>query len=378
MLDQDSGSSRQIASVLTGLGERVSQDVLIVGAGLIGSAIAWLLSKAGCSVVLIDAGRFGGEASSAGAGMLAPGGEYREPSAAANFALESLALYPAFVRQLERESGQTIDYRRCGAIDLAYDPEGWDALQARSDVQRRFGIASHALCSSSLSLLAPGLNLDGMAGALFYPHEACVAPEDLLRALRVACCRTGVKILEDSPVEAIDAARNRVSVRLQNERIAGRKLVLAAGAWSSLIPLRCAGAATHIPQSLPIKGHLMGYRLPADSLRPILRHGHRYVVQRKSGFTVVGSSEETCGFDRSVNPERIREIQGEVGSFYAPVSATKPEREWVGFRPGIEHSGPVIRRVTGTSVWLAYGHYRNGILLTPATAHLVCNEILGS
>jgi glycine oxidase len=103
-------------------------DVLIVGAGLIGSAIAWLLSKSGCSVVLMDAGRFGGEASSAGAGMLAPGGEYREPSPAAQFAIESLAMYPAFVRQLEKESGVPIDYRNCGAIELAYERECWRAL----------------------------------------------------------------------------------------------------------------------------------------------------------------------------------------------------------------------------------------------------------
>jgi glycine oxidase len=376
VLDQVSGSSPELASVSTGIGQRVSHDVLIVGAGLIGSSIAWLLSRSGCSVVLMDAGRFGGEASGAGAGMLAPGGEYREPSAAANFALESLAMYPAFVRQLEKESGLSIDYRRCGAIDLAYDSQEWLALQTRADGQRRFGIAVDALCLSSLSLLAPGLNLEGMAGALFYPNEACVDPRDLLRALRIACHRRGAKVLEDSRAEAIEADRDRVSVRLPTRRIAGRKLVLAAGAWSSLIPLSWAGSETDTPKTVPIKGHLMGYRLPPDSLRPIVRHGHHYVVQRKNGLTVIGSSEETCGFDRSINPERIREIQREVGSFYPPVSSTQPEREWVGFRPGIEHKGPVIGRVTGTSVWLAYGHYRNGILLTPATAHLVAGEIL--
>src|SRR5713226_10239617 len=113
-------------------------EVLVVGAGLIGSSIACLLSKAGCRVVLIDGGSFGGEASAAGAGMLAPGGEYREPSPAAQFAIESLAMYPAFVRQLEKESGVPIDYRNCGAIELAYERERWHALQARAEVQRNF------------------------------------------------------------------------------------------------------------------------------------------------------------------------------------------------------------------------------------------------
>jgi glycine oxidase len=214
-------------------------------------------------------------------------------------------------------------------------------------------------------------------GALYYAKDACVAPADLLRALRELCDRGGVKIMENSPVESIDAERDRVTVRIAKHHITGRNLVLSAGSWSSLIPLSRSGAPTSIPTSVPVKGHLVGYQLPPGSLRPILRHGLHYVVQRKNGFTVAGSSEETCGFNRSVNPERIREIRDEIGSFYTPLLTKEPTREWVGFRPGIEHHGPVISRVPGTKVWLAYGHYRNGILLTPATAHLVSGEILG-
>jgi glycine oxidase len=353
-------------------------DVLVVGAGLIGSSIAWLLSKAGCRVVLIDAGSFGGEASAAGAGMLAPGGEYREPSPAARLAIESLAMYPTFVRQLEKESGLSIDYRKCGAIELAYDLERWRELRRRADVQRRFGIPAQSLCPSSLSAVAPGLNLEGLVGALYYPDEACVAPADLLRALRTVCHREGVKIRENSPVESIDAEDGRVIVRIRGQRISGRNLVLAAGAWSSQIPVSRSGVAAHLPESFPVKGHLVGYRLLSGSLRPILRNGHHYIVQRQTGFTIVGSSEEQCGFNRSVNPERISEIRNAVGSFYSPISTLEPTREWVGFRPGSGRKGPTIGRVPGTNVWLAYGHYRNGILLTPATAHFVSSQILGS
>jgi len=351
-------------------------DVLVVGAGLIGSSIAWLLSKAGCRVVLIDAGSFGGEASAAGAGMLAPGGEYREPSPAARFAIESLAMYPTFVRQLEKESGLSIDYRKCGAIELAYERERWRELRKRADVQQRFGISAQFLCPSSLGAVAPALNLEGLVGALYYPDEACVAPADLLRALRTVCLREGVRIRENSPVESIDAERGRVMVRLREQRINGRNLILAAGAWSSQIPVSRLGVAEHIPDSFPVKGHLVGYQLLPGSLRPILRNGHHYVVQRKTGFTIAGSSEEQCGFNRSVNPERITEIRNAAGSFYTPISMLEPTQEWTGFRPGSERQGPTLGRVPGTNVWLAYGHYRNGILLTPATAHLVSRQIL--
>jgi glycine oxidase len=377
VLDGVAGEGRFIAARSDVLDPDAVHDVLVVGAGLIGSSIAWLLSKAGCRVVLMDAGTFGGEASAAGAGMLAPGGEYREHSPAAQFALESLAMYPTFVRHLEEESGLSIDYRKCGAIELAYERERWCELRRRADVQRRFGISAQLLCRSSLSAVAPGLNLEGLVGALYYPDEACVAPADLLRALRAVCERGGVKILENSPVESIDAERGLVMVRVREQRISGRNLVLAAGAWSSQIPVSL-GLATRMPESFPVKGHLVGYRLLSGSLRPILRNGHHYVVQRKSGFTIAGSSEEQCGFNRSVNPERISEIRAETGSFYTPISMLEPTREWIGFRPGSEHHGPTIRRVSGTNVWLAYGHYRNGILLTPATAHLVSRQILSA
>ena len=377
MLDSGTRETVEISTETITLALDCFHDVLVVGAGLIGSSIAWLLSKGGCRVVLIDAGCFGGEASAAGAGMLAPGGEYREPSLAARFAIESLAMYPAFVRQLEKDSGLSIDYRKCGAIDLAYDRERWRNLRRRADVQRRSGISAQLLCPSSLSVIVPGLNLGGLVGALHYPDDACVAPGDLLRALRAVCELEGVKILENSLVKSIDAECDRVVVRLPKRRITGRNLVLAAGAWSSRIPLSSSGAVTHIPESFPVKGHLVGYHLPPGSLRPILRNGHHYVVQRKSGFTIAGSSEEQCGFNRSIDPDQIIAIRNAAGSFYSPLSTLEPIREWIGFRPGSEHQGPTIKRVSGTNVWLAYGHYRNGILLTPATAYLVAREILG-
>ncbi len=225
MLDGVAGGGRLVAAGSDVLEPDAVHEVLVVGAGLIGSSIAWLLSKAGCRVVLIDAGSFGGEASAAGAGMLAPGGEYREPSPAARFAIESLAMYPTFVRQLEKESGLSIDYRKCGAIELAYEHERWRELRKRADVQRRFGISVQWLCLSSLSAVAPGLNLEGLRGALYHPDDACVAPGDLLRALRAVCEREGVKILENSPVESIDAERGLVmgeSPRAEDQRAESR------------------------------------------------------------------------------------------------------------------------------------------------------------
>ena len=375
-LDQGHRTTENPLSVRQFVATSLSHDTLIAGAGLIGSSIAWLLAKAGLRVILTDAAKFGSEASAAGVGMLAPGGEYREVSPAAQLALQSLATYPTFIRVLEKESGLRIEFRKCGAVELAYEGERWESLKKRADVQRRFGISVDSICGPSLRELAPGLTLGGLRGALFYPDDSCVAPQDLLNALKLACKRRGVTILEQTPVKSIHAQQDGVAAVTANGLIKTRSAVLAAGPWSSQIPVCHSETLVNIPATFPVKGHIIGYQLPPGSLTPILRHGHHYVLQRSSGFTLAGSSEERCGFDRSLNFELVREIHGGACSFYAPLLAAKPIREWIGFRPGTDENQPVIRRVPATNLWLAYGHYRNGVLLTPATASLVADEIL--
>ena len=375
-LNQDYGTTETLATVDRFDPTSVSYDTLIAGAGLIGSAIAWILAKAGLRVILADAAKFGNEASASGAGMLAPGGEYWESSPAAQLALQSLALYPAFIRALEKDSGVPIDFRRCGTIELAYERERWESLQKRADAQRKFGVYVDSISTSTLRELVPGLSLGGLRGALYYEDDSCVAPLDLLKALKIACERSGVTILEQTPVKSIHVDHDGVAVALFSGRIKTRSAVLAAGAWSSQIPISHSEASVSIPATFPVKGHIVGYQLPAASLAPILRHGQHYVLQRREGFTLAGSSEERCGFDRRINVELVREIHAGACSFYSPLLIAKPIREWIGFRPATDENEPIIRRIPASNLWLAYGHYRNGILLTPATAHLVADEIL--
>src|ERR1700722_5160377 len=166
-----------------------SPDAIVIGAGIIGGSIAWRLAQAGLTVTLLDAGEFGKEASWAGAGMLAPGGEFAGQTSLARFALESLRLYPAFVQELESEGRQRIDYRRCGAIEIACAEAEWRDLLERRAAQQLLGIRSS---------IRPGAL--GAAGALFYPDEAIVDPRDVTRALRGACQARQVRILERTQV----------------------------------------------------------------------------------------------------------------------------------------------------------------------------------
>ncbi len=335
-------------------------QVEIVGGGIIGCSIAWRLAQRGFQVSIADAGRLGGQASWAGAGMLAPGGEVSGPSLWAQRTVESLRLYAAFVRELEEESGCSIDYRVCGALELAYSEYELFDITRKAAAQASLGIASSALDATAVEALAPSLAKDGLAGARHYPDDAVVDPRDVVHALELVLRARGVSILEGTRVE-----------RLAEPSV---PTVLAAGAWSGeLLPDASRGAP-----SFPVKGHLIGYDLPAGSVRPILRHGHTYILQRSNGFTVAGSTTERVGFDASIDATTVARLHHRARRYLAGLLRASPDASWIGFRPGVEGDTPQVGRVGESNLWLAYGHYRNGILLAPLTASLIAESVSAS
>jgi glycine oxidase len=300
----------------------------VVGGGIIGMTIAWRLAQRAVAVEIYDAGRIGGEASWAGAGMLAPGGEIDAPSRLAKLTVESLKLYPEFVRELEEESGHAIDFSACGAIEITRD-------DSRARAQAALGIRSERL----------------NANEVFYPDDAAVDPRDVVEALRIACLRRGVRLHEHSPVNRIDGPA-----------------VLAAGAWSSGI-----ATPTPIAESYPVRGHLVSYRMPPGSLARIHRSGHTYILQRKSGLTIAGSETDRVGFDRTLQPAIAAEIDARARVIIPELP--QPHECWLGFRPATASLEPEIGMLPGTGIFLAYGHYRNGILLAPVTGRIAVEEL---
>jgi len=352
---------------------RMQPDAIVVGAGIIGGAIAWRLAQQGIATQLIDAGTMGGEASWAGAGMLAPGGELGARASWAESALESLALYPEFIAGLEAESGVRIDFQRQGAIEIAASTADLEDLEVRARAQQGFGIRSSKLTEREVASMAP-VAMSEVTGARFYPDDAAVDPRHVMQALRTACERRGVQIHEGLRATAIRASRNSAVVVTSEGTIEARVAVLAAGAWSGLI----AADPHRLPGSFPVRGHLIGFRLAAGSLGHMLRCGHTYVLQRSNGFTIAGSSSEQVGFDRQLDPGILEDIHARAGKVLPMLAGRQADEAWLGFRPGVEGDCPVVRRMADTSVWLAYGHYRNGILLAPGTARRVAAEITAS
>lgn len=296
-------------------------QVAIVGGGLIGSSIAWRLAQQNFAVTVFDAGNLGGEASTAGAGMLSPEAEAEQQPELLNLGIESLRLYPAFIDELRAETGLDIEFNVCGCI--VKEP----------------------------------------SGSLFYPNDALVDPSALLLALQRAGQLRGIHS-EQRHIATIEASNYSA-------------VVISAGAWSSLLRVTYEGKPLDLPKSVPVKGHLIAFEMPHGSLGPILRQGHIYVLQRASGLVIAGSNEEQVGFDTTVNVETCEELHRRAAELVPELAATQPVRRWTGFRPGLEHKdGPILRRVPRTNVWLAYGHYRNGILLTPVSAQRIAAEIV--
>ena len=330
-------------------------DLIVVGGGIIGCSIAWRLAQRGLRIAVFDAGSLGGEASSAAAGMLAPGGEIHQSDPLATLLLQGQKLYPGFVKELEAESQQAIDYRVSGALEVAHSAAEWEQLKARAALQRGLGI-----------------QIEERSNGLFYPEDAYVNPHDVLSALRAALLKRAVSIFEHHPVHFVQADSHGVRVGEWE----ARQAVIAAGAWSSQIYI----TGCSLPSVRPIKGHLIGYQLRPGSLPYILRNQNVYLVQRVSGFTIAGSSLEDVGFHRDIDPAVVQQIEQRARRL-APdlLAGVQPVRVWTGFRPAPAEGGqPVMQQLCDRPVWAAYGHFRNGILAAPAVAQWAQRAILAS
>ncbi len=279
--------------------------------------------------------------------MLAPGGEFAEASWWVSMAIESHRAYPEFVRELESESGLPIDFQACGAVETAESAESWARLTERAEKLKALGIESVA-----------------GDGNYTFPQDSWVDPRTVMAALRRVCELRGVTVLENAPVTEYQAGGEDA-------------LVIAAGAWSGGLRIVENGRVVSLPGTFPVKGHLIGYRMPPGSLTRILRRGHTYILQRSNGFTIAGSNEEKVGFERAVNAETCRDICQRAAKVWPALADRKPEETWIGFRPGSATGEPVIGRYAGSRIWMAYGHYRNGILMAPATAERIASEISG-
>ncbi len=352
----------------TGPGNRVK--IAIAGGGIIGLSIGRKLAQSGFQVSIFDQSVVGGEASWAGAGMLAPGGEVDEPSAVSALAIESRRMYGDFVRELEEASELPIDYQECGALEVAYSEDELCALEQRAERQERLGIHSKRITPGHVMTFWPRIRREGLAGGRFYPDDAIVNPRELTHALTLVCRKCSAAIYEHFRIEAIQVAEDEVILEDACGTQRFDAVVVAAGAWSNQIGV---GGVPALPAAEPVRGHLIGYQQPEQTCNTIVRHGPTYLLQRGNGLLIAGSSAERVGFDRELNPFIEADLVSRAGFVMPHLEETAPSESWIGFRPASEE----LRLGSWHSprLYLAYGHFRNGILLAPITAERIAAEI---
>ncbi|HXZ20579.1 MAG TPA: glycine oxidase ThiO [Candidatus Acidoferrales bacterium] len=343
-----------------------SYDVIVAGAGIIGSSVARELARRGLHVLVLDRQEPGKEASWAAAGMLTPAAESVEALPLVEFAKASFALYNEFVQQVEQSTGRAIDYRREGALEVFFGDGAEDRRAAWLATFRGSGFEPKPLSAADLRRMEPALAADAAAGALL-ADEGAVDNRQLSEAVAEAARREGAKLRGGVEVTGIVSADGRATgVETRQERIAAEHVVMAAGSFTAQI----RGAERYAP-TVPARGQMValspasqGFGLP---VRRVVR-GPAYLVPRADGRLLVGATVEHVGYEKAVTPGGIGRLLTDAVRMVPALASAPIVETWSGLRPDTPDHLPILGPTDVEGLWFATGHFRNGILLAPGTA----------
>jgi glycine oxidase len=372
----------QVLASIVQMGESQSADVIVVGGGVIGLAVAWRARQRGMAVTVLERDLAGHGTSRVAAGMLAPVAEVEFGDAGRrllDLGLRSAELWPTFAAQLEAAVGGSVGLLRTGTLLVARDEDDARELERQLDFRRSIGLAVSRLLPSEVRALEPAL-APTVRLALHAPDDHSVDPRLVLTALLQACVGSGVDVREHTPVAGVtvDAAGERVSgVTLADGQCLGAdQVVLAAGPWTETI----GGLPDHARVPVrPVKGQILRLRDPAGPglLRRVLRFDGGYIVPRGDGRYVLGATVEERGFELAPTAGGVHELLRDAHELVPGISELEIEELSVGLRPGTPDNAPTIGPGALHGLIWATGHHRNGILLAPLTAALVADLLAG-
>jgi glycine oxidase len=365
------------------MSEAKRADVVIVGGGIIGLAIAWRAAQRGMSVTLLERDAVGRGTSHVAAGMLAPVVEVEFGQAGQrllDLGLRSARLWPAFAAELEAHADAPLGLMSTGTLLLARDEDDARELERQLAFRQSLGLAVTRLRPSEARerepALAPTIRL-----ALEVPEDHSVDPRVVLPALRRAGAAAGVLVREHAAVTRVEldgGGERATGVTLSGgEHVAAGTVVLAAGPWSEAIDGLPPRARVPVR---PVKGQLLRLRDPAGPglLRRVVRFEGGYVVPREDGRYVVGATVEERGFELAATAGGVYEMLRAANELLPGISELEIEELSVGLRPGTPDNAPLIGPASSlANVLWATGHYRNGILLAPLTGELVAELLAG-
>jgi glycine oxidase len=333
-------------------------DVIVIGGGIIGVALSIELRRKGATVLVVERGEPGREASHAAGGMLVDC-PLETPPALQPLVTASARMYPEFTQELELESGMKVDLRDQGTIlfpSTAHLSEV--ALQA-------------AGLPAPLAELEPALAKS--THPAFYLRERSVDPRALTAAALQAAKRRGVDISSGDEVTAVDVSSGRVAgVTTTKTSLHAPKVVNCAGAWSGQI-------TPHPFPTRPVKGQMLCLVSSSHNLlKHVIRAPEAYVIPRSDGRILVGTTLEEAGFDKRTDVETIQRLHRAAIALIPELRNARILEDWAGLRPGTPDALPILGATATPGYYVATGHFRDGILLAPITAQVMAEVITGT
>ena len=348
-------------------------EVVVIGGGVIGLAAAFELAGRGRRVVLLERGELGAEASAVAAGMLAPTSESEgSPALLLDIQLDSLRRYPEFVAAVSRAGGLDCGYRSEGSLWVARQRDDQIELEHLAALQRERGLHSRLLTARETRNIEPYV-APRAVGGLLVDGDHQIDPRRLLPALISAAQQRGVDLRPHTRVDGVFAEQGGIRIICGDAELSADIAVIAAGVWSE------DGIATPAPTLglRPVKGQLL--RLRGEPLiQHVVRTPDIYLVPRSDGELIVGASEEEQGFNDQPTAGAVFDLLRDAWEVLPGVYDLHLDEISVGFRPAVRDHLPVIGPANSGSapgVFLATAHYRNGILLAPATAYWLAEAI---
>ena len=363
----------------------MTSDVLIVGGGVIGLSIARELARASLSVTLLDRQQPGREASWAGAGILPPAALTGPDDPLSELTSQTHALWPELSEGLLETTGIDNGFRCCGGVrldpglaatpELSFRQKAHPPIAAELTAWKAAGVEAELLRRAELREREPSLG-EHVDEALWLPDVWQVRNPWHLRALLADCERLGVAVRHDCKVSGVVIENGRArGVRLADETLSAQSVVVAAGAWTPRV----------LPQEFnpleiePVRGQIVLLRQERPTIRRVIECGSRYLVPREDGRVLIGSTEEREGFVKETTREGIDGLLGFAQSVVPSLVAAEREQEWAGLRPHAIGGRPFIGPAPECEgLYIAAGHFRGGLHLSPVTAQMIREQVTGA
>jgi len=347
--------------------------IIIIGAGIIGMLTARLLVKAGIAVTIIEQGYAGKESSWAGGGIISPLYPWRYSDPVTYLAQWGQVHYPELLEEIRLNSGIDPEYIQSGLLYLDIE----DELQQAIEWQKKHNYVFNSLSGEALKTIEPGLDFSSSevnTNGWFTPTIGQVRNPRLVRALREDLLRLGVTIEQQTQaISFITQAGQLKGVQTDKGSFYADQVVVAGGAWSARLLEQWLKA----PKIAPVKGQMIVFKAKPGVVSRIVLSKGRYVIPRKDGRIVLGSTLEFNDFDKTTSDEVLQELKQEACRIIPALRNYPVEKQWAGLRPGSIDGVPYIgEHPELKNLYLNAGHFRNGVVIGLASCQLLVNQLL--